>query len=121
MINLKELEKYLKYEFSTGWTTGEDYKIFEKKYINYLKSIVTKYKWEITKINKNHYEFSLFIKDENNKYIYLSIGDVRYFKNNWYYKILIRKAKGDNDYHGEKNEYCNLIDLPIKLHDLFKG
>jgi len=29
MDKLKELKKYLNYEFSTGWTIGEDYKKFD--------------------------------------------------------------------------------------------
>ena len=32
MAKLKDLEKYLNYEFSTGCYTGEDYKTFQTKY-----------------------------------------------------------------------------------------
>ena len=32
MANLKDLEKYLNYEFSSGSYTGEDYKIWKKVY-----------------------------------------------------------------------------------------
>lgn len=39
MAKLKDLEKYLNYEFSTGCYTGEDYKTFQTKYINYLRSL----------------------------------------------------------------------------------
>ena len=38
-MNIKEIEKYLNYEFSSCPYTGEDYKTFERKYINYLKSM----------------------------------------------------------------------------------
>lgn len=33
---LNELKSYLDYEFSSGCYTGQDYKTFERKYINYL-------------------------------------------------------------------------------------
>ncbi len=39
MAKLHELEKYLNYEFSTGCYTGEDYKSFQRKYINYLRTL----------------------------------------------------------------------------------
>ena len=39
MANLAELKKYLNYEFSSGCYTGEDYKSFQTKYINYLKQV----------------------------------------------------------------------------------
>ncbi len=36
MAKIAELKKYLGYEFSSGSYTGEDYKSFQTKYINYL-------------------------------------------------------------------------------------
>ena len=39
MAKLAELKKYLNYEFSSGCYTGEDYKSFQTKYINYLKAM----------------------------------------------------------------------------------
>ena len=35
MAKLKELTKYLDYEFSSGCYTGEDYLTFQRKYITY--------------------------------------------------------------------------------------
>ena len=72
MSKINDLKKYLNYEFSTGCTTGEDYKTFERKYINYLKNLCKEYNWELVKVNKNHYTFSAYIKNYNNKFIYLS-------------------------------------------------
>ena len=45
---LNELKKYLDYEFSSGCETGQDYKTFERKYINYLNHEITLY---LVKIN----------------------------------------------------------------------
>ena len=121
MAKLEDLKKYLNYEFSTGCTTGEDYKIFERKYINYLKSLCKEVNWELVKVLKGHYEFSAFIKNKENKYIYLSISDVRYLPNEWFTHILIRTAKNEEDYTGGRNQYCKLETLDIALHYLFKG
>ena len=77
-----KIRKYLNFEFSTGCTTGEDYKEFERKYINYLKKMCQSYGWELVKPRKGHYELSAFIKKQD-QYVYLSISDVRYFLNEW--------------------------------------
>ena len=38
MANIKDLKKYIGYEFSSGCYTGDDYKSFQTKYINFLKA-----------------------------------------------------------------------------------
>ena len=48
MAKLQDLQKYLDYEFSTGCYTGDDYKTFERKYINcstYYKNSEMTEKW----------------------------------------------------------------------------
>lgn len=42
MKNINELKKYINYEFSSGCYTGDDYKMFEKKYISIIKNICKK-------------------------------------------------------------------------------
>ena len=79
------------------------------------------YGWELVRVLKNHYEFSVFFKDNNNQFVYFHISDVRYFKNEWYNNILIRTAKNETDYTGGNNHSANLVNLPIQIHYLFKG
>ena len=117
MANLKDLEKYLNYEFSSGCYTGEDYKTFERKYISFLKAICNNNNWRLVKVNKNHYEFSVFYQVRN-YFIYLSISDVRYFKNEWYNHILIRIASNEKDYTGGRNNYCSLPKLSETIKNL---
>lgn len=117
MATLKELEKYLNYEFSTGVCTGQDYKTFQTKYINYLKTICTQNNWQLVNIGRNHYQFSAFIKNSTGFYVYISISDVRFFKNEWYNRVLIRTAKSERDYIGGNN---NFNDLPT-LHNAIKN
>ena len=111
MATIKDLEKYVNYEFSSGCYTGDDYKSFQTKYINYLKSICNANHWRLVNVGKNHYCFSAFIKSAENKCVYISISDVRYFSNEWYDHILIRTAENETDYRGGFNNYTTLSDL----------
>ena len=121
MANLNTLKQYLNYEFSTGCYTGNDYKTFQTKYINYLRKICKENNWSLIKVNKNHYCFSAFIKGgTENKCVYISISDVRYFNNDWYNHILIRTAKNEVDYKGGFNNYTTLEKLEGKICELLK-
>ncbi|MGN1051990.1 MAG: hypothetical protein ACI4SH_01210 [Candidatus Scatosoma sp.] len=111
MANIKDLEKYVNYEFSSGCYTGDDYKSFQTKYINYLKSVCKNNHWRLVNVGKNHYCFSAFIKSAENKCVYISISDVRYFSNEWYNHILIRTTENETDYRGGFNNYTALSDL----------
>lgn len=121
MANINILKQYINYEFSTGCYTGNDYISFQTKYINYLKTICKSNNWKLIKVNKNHYCFSAFIKGgTENKYVYISISDVRYFNNDWYNHILIRTAKNEVDYRGDFNHYTTLEKLEGKICELLK-
>ena len=117
MAKLNDLERYLNYEFSSGRYTGNDYKMFERKYINYLRSLSKENGWEFVKANKNHYCFTAFVK-KNNRYVYISVSDVRFNQNAWYYKVLIRRAEHEKDYTGGRNIYVPLPALAIEINYL---
>ena len=120
MAKLNNLKKYIDYEFSSGCYTGEDYKSFQTKYINYLKAMCKENHWELVKVGKNHYCFSAFFKSSENKCVYLSISDVRYFSNEWYSHILVRTAKNEVDYRGGFNNYTTLENLDYTVAKLLK-
>ena len=118
MANIKDLEKYINYEFSSGCYTGDDYKSFQTKYINYLRSICKNNHWQLVNVGRNHYCFSAFIKSAENKCVYISISDVRYFSNEWYNHILIRTAENETDYRGGFNNHTTLSDLEATAAEL---
>lgn len=120
MAKLNDLKKYIDYEFSSGCYTGEDYKSFQTKYINYLRAMCKENHWELVNVSKNHYCFSAFIKSSENKCVYLSISDVRYFSNEWYNHILVRTAKNEVDYRGGFNNYTTLEKLDNTVARLLK-
>lgn len=120
MAQIKDLEKYIDYEFSSGCYTGDDYKSFQTKYINFLRSICKQNHWQLVNVGRNHYCFSAFIKSAENKCVYVSISDVRFFTNEWYSNILIRKAKNEQDYRGGFNHRTTLKELEMKAMELLE-
>ena len=120
MAQIKDLEKYIDYEFSFGCYTGDDYKSFQTKYINFLRSICKQNHWQLVNVGRNHYCFSAFIKSAENKCVYVSISDVRFFTNEWYNNILIRTAKNEQDYHGGFNHRTTLKELEMKAMELLE-
>ena len=120
MATIKDLEKYIDYEFSSGCYTGEDYKSFQTKYINFLRSMCKQNHWQLVNVGRNHYCFSAFIKSAENKCVYVSISDVRFFTNEWYSNILIRKAKNEQDYYGGFNHRTTLKELEMKAMELLE-
>lgn len=115
MATLQEMKRYLvKGIDDYGCTTSPDYRTFERKYKNYIKKVASENGGELVKFNPNHYEFSCFVK-RNDKYVYISISDVRYFRNSWYNNILIRTATSDKDYKGGTNDYTSLDSLGQKI------
>ena len=76
MAKIAELKKYLTHEFSSGSYTGEDYRTFQTKYLNYLRAVCKENHWQLVNVGKNHYCFSAFIKSAENKCVYLSIPTV---------------------------------------------
>ena len=120
MAQIKDLEKYIGYEFSSGCYTGDDYKSFQTKYINFLRSICKQNHWQLVNVGRNHYCFSAFIKSAENKCVYVSISDVRFFTNEWYSNILIRTAKNEQDYHSGFNHRTTLKELEMKAMELLE-
>lgn len=120
MATIKDLEKYIDYEFSSGCYTGDDYKSFQTKYINFLRSICKQNHWQLVNVGRNHYCFSAFIKSAENKCVYVSISDVRFFTNEWYNNILIRTAKNEQDYHGGFKHRTTLKELEMKAMELLE-
>ena len=64
MANINTLKSYINYEFSSGCYTGNDYKTFQTKYINFLKTICKHNNWCLIKVNKNHIAFLPLLKVE---------------------------------------------------------
>jgi len=113
------LKGFKNWEFSSGGITGEDFKIFAREFKTFIKKNLPE-EAEIVNFSRGHYFLSGFIK-KNGKFVYFSIPDVRFFKNEWVNNILIRVAKSDKDYIGGNNNYTNLENFKEAVNKLLES
>ena len=112
------IKQYLNWQFSSGPTIGKDFRQFSKEFKKEIKKRLPEGA-ELVTWNVGHYDISGFIK-RGDKYVYFSISDVRYFKNEWYNNILVRTAKDTNDYTGGSNNYVSLPAFKEKIEELLR-
>lgn len=61
---------------------------------------------EVVDFHKNHYEFSAVLKNpETEKFVYVSISDVRYRNDEWVSCTLYRTMKYEKDWTGGENHF----------------
>lgn len=99
------------------YTNEEEFKNIAKEVKKKIKKQLEKYNIELVKFNINHFYISGFLKKEQ-KYLYFSTYDYRYFRDKFYNEILIRKCKDENDYKGETNSYCSIENFGEKINCL---
>ena len=104
------LRPFVDYVFSSGGIAGDDFKSFNTKFKNAVKKLLPD-GFSIHTWSKGHYYCSAVIKTPGNRYIYLSIPDVRYSQNEWFSNILYRTMKHEKDWTGGHNCYTTLFTL----------
>ena len=115
----KTLRPFVNYMFSSGGAIGDDFKSFNTKFKNAIKKLLPN-GYEIRAWTREHYYCSAMIETPEEKFIYLSISDVRYFPNDWFSDILIRTAEHDKDWRGGPNHYTNLFTFTKDIESLYK-
>lgn len=114
-----DYNKWLEHTFSSSVEVCSDYILFQKEMKKDLKKIASQNVMALHSFNKNHYEFSAVLKDENSdSFIYVSIPDVRVFKNEWFNNVLVRTMKHERDWTGGRNHFCKWIDVGEKAREL---
>ena len=116
----KSLQPFVNYIFSSGSYTGNDFEEFNKKFKKVIEKMLpnnyTLHSW-----NKGHYYCFAVIKDNKERFIYLSVPDVRFFPNEWVYDILIRTMQHDKDWRGGNNHRTDLINFSKDIQKLYGG
>ena len=114
----KTLQPFVGYQFSSGGYIGEDFTSFNTKFKNVIKKLLPSgyklYSW-----NRGHYDCSAVIQDDEGRFIYMSIGDVRHWPNEWVENILIRTMKHDKDWTGGTNHRTDLMNFTNAIQKLY--
>ena len=110
----KEIEDY-------GGIISPEYKQFEKDYKSVLKEIAKEINFTLYEFNGNHYQFSCVMQNNGTgNFYYISISDIRFWKNEWADNILYRTMAHDHDWRGGSNHYSTLKNLAENLTILYK-
>ena len=102
-----------------GGETSPEYRNFQTNYRSVIKDLCKDIGMELYTFNKNHYDFSAVLKSNStNRFYYMSISDVRSWKNEWANNILYRTMEHEKDWTGGSNHYSTLNDLAENLLNL---
>lgn len=98
-------EKWFDYGFEGGCSTTTEYEQFQRDCKSDLKKMANENGMELYDFSKNHFCFSAVLSD-GEKFIYVSVSDVRF--NGWdsNTRILVRTMKHAKDWSGGMNQYC---------------
>ena len=127
MSSNKKLAKFIsdysnyRFESSTGKT--KEFSSFATKFKNVIKSILeeTNPSFILDSYNVGHFYVSGFIKNqENNKFVYFSIFDVRCsnVRHDVLDRILVRTAEHNKDFRGGNNGYTELENFKFAVERL---
>ena len=111
------IQGFRNWEFTSGGTTGPDFKVFARVFKKYLTHELPTGASLIFK--SGHYDCCGFVT-RGGKYVYFSISDVRYFRGEWERNILVRTAKSDHDWTGGCNNFTTLMNFK-KSVDMLLG
>jgi len=108
----KDIRSWIGYTFRSSSGLTEEWAEFSKAIKKELKKIDG---YDLVSYSRGHFFFSAFLKNTTTgKLVYISSSDVRFFKDEWYNRLLIRTAQHDKDFTGGAN-YMTLFSK-IKEH-----
>lgn len=94
--------------FSSGPTTGRDFRDFSKEFKAILKKTLPS-QITVEKFNPGHYILSGFLyNNKTDKWCYISLPDVRWHLKN---KVMIRAAENPCDYTGGNNNWVTFEEV----------
>lgn len=117
-LKMKTL-KYLGHSFESSSRKTEEFIQFSRDWRSDLKAMVKGSNWNVHSVSVGHFYISAFLHNPfTNKWVYVSISDVRFFINEWFNQMLFRIAKDDKDCTGGRNcfsRFDKLLEVLDKL------
>lgn len=114
------IEKWAKCNFMSSSLRTPEFSRFANDFKKTMTEQLAGTGMEIVSFGIGHFCISGFVRKEN-KYIYFSISDVRYAKNDWLNNVLFRTAKNDHDFKGGRNRFCKLLECGEKFDELLSS
>lgn len=116
------LRKYWDHKFSSGPCTGPDYRSFQSSYWRWLRKILKPAGYKLD-THGNHYEFSCVVtrKGEDgrpDRYVYISISDVRFFPREWAGQVMVRQMRHPTDWCGCMNHFVPMTKIKEEVDAL---
>ena len=112
------IKKWLGNNFESSSGLTEEFAAFYQDFNRHVKKLLPGYS---VKLLRGHFCANGFITNVlTSKIVYISCPDVRFFKDGWFNRLLIRTAKHDKDYTGGANYMIKLNDLKLKADELTK-
>jgi hypothetical protein len=109
---MSNIQKWLDVEFNSDVQKTPQFTKFVKDFKKELRDDCELVNLEIASFSAGHFFVSGFLQNQQTgKYAYFNISDVRFFKNDWYYNVLVRTAQHLKDYTGGANKFTQLSDL----------
>ena len=109
-----------------GSYMSKEAKSFVTAFKNMLKRELKDMGVEVVNITPEHYFLSGMIKI-NGKYLYISYDIPRYGspinfdQSGCMQGVLYRPAKHENDWHGGRNRFCSIKNLPACIRGIYNG
>lgn len=102
-----------------GTDETDEMKQFFRDFRSDLKKILKDTNFKIYQMKKNYYDVSCIISSlDETKFIYLSLGDMRFNFNHWFEQVLVRTMKNPQDYSGGMNHYCSVVEILETIESL---
>jgi len=114
--NFKKVTDWIGHKFESSCVTTYEFSKFARQFRSYIKKHMPT-SWKMLSLTRGHFFLSGFIQKSDGQIIYFSAPDVRYDKDGWFNRLLIRTAKSDKDYSGGANRFTSLTHL---FHDMEK-
>lgn len=106
-----DIGKWLNHDFNIS-RTKHDYLEFEREYRALLLERTKKLGFEMISFNSHNYCFSTVIQNiVSKRYYYINISDLRFFKDDWYKRILWKEISSPTDIVGKDSQRSALMSL----------
>ena len=102
----ENISSWVGHQFESSSSLTPEFAAFSSCFHKFLNTIAGK--TYTLRYSRNHFEASAFFKNiKTGRCVYVSISDVRFFPDEWYNNILVRTAKGEDDFTGGINQCLN--------------